>query len=384
MSSVRLQDLDLINLSRNNIRKNKFDRDFVYRYPPSVKMPAVDHDALRSGISLRNHGQKAALYVHIPFCTSLCKFCHYYKTTAPTTSAVDQFIKFLNTEISNYQELIGDIDITSIFFGGGTPTFLSSEQLGRILSHLKDIFNVEKHIEKTVESSPETLTPKKLGQLLDIGFNRLSIGVQSFDDKVNENSGRKHDVNVATQIIKEARSIGFKDINIDMIYGLPGQSKSSWKGAMAKALELDIDSIAASELRILPESLYYPHANQNEFVSEKDMLEMHLMFIETFKDNGYTQIFPYQFIKKGRKFDFLETQWSNEQFIGLGPSSCSFYNGWDYNNMFPLDDYYDFLTKYSIPAARGTLLSKHELMIREIALGLKKAGVNRSLPGISK
>ncbi len=380
---MQLDGLDLLNLSRYGIRKKKAGHDFVYRYPPSVLMPKFDHKAFLS--SLDDNKREVALYVHIPFCSKACFFCHYFKIPSPSDGVVKHYLEHLKKEISFYGELLSNnVKITSVFFGGGTPTFLDSGQMEGLMNNLKEIFDIPKHIESTIESSPETLDNRKISSLLDMGFNRLSMGVQSFDDRVNKISGRGHTSKQAGESIKGAKEAGFKDVNIDLIYGLPGQNISSWQSTLQKSYGLGVDSVTASELRVLPNSAFYSQQNKLNFVSENDMLKMHIKFMEYFIEKDYLQIFPYQFVRKGRNFEFLETQWSNNEFIGLGASSCSYLNGWDYNNNFPLKQYSESVDRFGFSAVIGKKLNKGEQMIREIVLGLKKSGVNRDKQGVSK
>jgi oxygen-independent coproporphyrinogen III oxidase len=348
-------DLDLLNLSKHGIRKKKYDHEFIYRYPSSSNMPKFNHD----GFSITT--KKAALYLHLPFCSSPCKFCHYYKIPKPNPKQITKYLEYVKKEIKFYN----GIKATSLFLGGGTPTFLESEQLIDIYSYLNDAFSIG-DIEKTIESSPETLNNKKINTLADLGFNRLSIGVQSFNDSINKNVGRAHNTNQSIQAINQAKDAGFK-VNVDLIYGLPSQDTNSWKESLEKAYRLNVDSITASELRVLPGSYYY-YTNE-KFASEKKMLGMHETFIDFFHDKGYNLIFPYQYSKQ--KFDFLETQWGNKQFLGLGASSCSYIDKWDYNNAFPLGLYYKYIDKYGYAAIKGKKLNLQEQMLREILLGLK-------------
>jgi len=376
---------ELLELKKAGIEKKPLGHDFVYRYPPSDKMPFVNlkeflHDLKKTDFS----DQEIAFYLHLPFCTKICHYCHYSKQLAGSKE-IELYAKAAKKEISAYRELIkGEIKLNSIFFGGGTPTLLKAGQLSDLLQALSTTFdlNLEKK-EVSIESSPETLQEEKLFALREAGFNRLSIGVQDFNDAVLKQCNRNHGTKQALQAFDSARSAGFENINIDLLYGLPGQTIESWGQTMRQTSELKPESVTASDLRILPGAKFY-NGEKKIFPNTGQMLEMYKIFVEKMLSMHYIQQFPYQFVKPGREMVFLEQQWSNASFLGIGQSSCSYMAKWDFNNAFPLKKYCEAVAEKGISAAMGKKLSKKEEMIRFAALGLKKSGVNREQSGINK
>lgn len=351
---------------------------FVYRYPDSDEMPLMDSEKfLQEAEKGKGSVKELAFYLHVPFCTSICSYCHYYTELPAGEKATTAFLSAIEKEIVSYRKILGEsIAVNSVLFGGGTPTVLEAGQLNGLMLFLQGGFPMPKKTEATVESSPETLNLKKLAELRQ-NFNRLSIGVQDFDDKALKACGRNHGKGQAMQAIKDARNAGFENINIDLIYGLPLQGINGWKNTLEEIEALQPESVTASDLRIQKGSAFFENGGR-EFATEEELIEMHSMFIEKMLSLGYEQLFPYQFVKKGREMRFLQNQWSNKDYVGFGPSSCSFLNAWDYNNVFPLGEYLKSMEEGDFAFAVGKKLSKKELMARHVALGLKNA------QGISK
>jgi len=351
---------------------------FVYRYPDSDEMPLMDSEKFLLDAKNAGKEKKLAFYLHIPFCTSICKYCHYYTQLPAGEKQTAEFLKAIQKEIVSYRKLIKEgIEVNSVLFGGGTPTVLNAGQLNELMLFLQANFPMQKKTtEATIESSPETLGLEKLAELRQ-NFNRLSIGVQDFNDSVLKACGRNHGKKQAMQAISYARNAGFENINIDLIYGLPLQGIKGWKKTLEEIDAIQPESVTASDLRIQKGSAFFG-AGAEEFASELELIEMHSMLIEKMLSLGYEQLFPYQFVKKGKEMRFLQNQWNNNEFIGFGPSSCSFLNNWDYNNVFPLPEYFDSMKEGDFAFAVGKKLFKKELMVRHVALGLKKT------QGISK
>jgi len=374
---------DLKALKLEGIEKRLFGHDFVYRYPESRDMPLLGQAKLKE--DLEKAGPcRPAFYFHIPFCPKPCNFCHYYKESRFSQQAVENYFCSLEKELLAYREILkANVGACCVFFGGGTPTAIQATLLNSVLASLGRAFGIGKGAEVSVESSPETISTEKLSLLRQGGFNRLSIGIQDFDGNVLRTCNRAHTAEQAEASVGVAREAGFGNINLDFIYGLPGQSQGGWGKAMEKALSLGPESITASDLRIQPNSVFFGW-KKALFPSTQEMLRMYQSFAEVFMDAGYVQQFPYQFVKKGSEMRFLEQQWSSLPFIGVGASSCSFFAGWDYNNWFPLGAYSESVRGNGLGAAVGKKLTKRELMVRFAALNLKKSGLNRKRPGIDK
>ncbi len=344
---------------------------FVYRYPDSDNMPAMDADKFTFDAKKESKkDRELAFYLHIPFCTSVCSYCHYYKQLPPEEKQIEQYLKSLEKEISTYKKFIdAKIEANSVLFGGGTPTVLKAGQLNSLMEFLQAAFPMPKKIEATIESSPETLDLEKLAELRQY-FNRLSIGVQDFDDGVLKACNRNHNKEQALKAVKDAGNAGFENINIDIIYGLPGQGIKGWQKTLGEIEKIQPESVTASDLRVHKGTGFFAE-DRNRFASELELVEMHGMFLDKMNGLGYKQLFPYQFVKQGKEMKFLENQWNNNEFLGFGASSCSYFNKWDYNNVFPTAKYVETVSENGLACAVGKKLSKEEQKIRHAALGLK-------------
>ncbi|MAG21923.1 MAG: hypothetical protein CL943_01275 [Candidatus Diapherotrites archaeon] len=377
-----MQLVSLEQLAKRGIEKRVFGHGFVYRYPESKDLPELNSEELADSIE-HNPPEKLALYFHTPFCSKACAFCHYYKEMLSSAGILDKYAVALKRELAAYSKIIGeDAKIQSVFFGGGTPTLLKAEALAEVLTAVKEFFSLDEKTEVSIESSPETLNEEKLFSLREHGFNRLSVGIQDFDEKVLKIGNRAHNPEQAEKAIGLAREAGFENINADFIYGLPKQDIESWGKTIERTLELGLDSITASDLRVMKGTAFFS-ADRKLFPSVETMRKMYYLFVEKLSGKGYLQQFPYQFVRKGKEMRFLDNQWSNGEFVGIGVSSCSFVSSWDYNNAMPTHEYFHSIDENEIGAATGKALSKEELMVRFVALGLKKSGLNRTENGVS-
>ena len=368
-------DIDFGKLAKAGIEKSQFGHRFVYRYPESKDMPALDTLELAKGIAGKKH-KSIAFYFHIPFCSRLCGFCHYYKERGCSQKNIEKFTLYMEKEVAAYRNLAGgNPKIESVLFGGGTPTLLGEKELAELLSFFSGLFPLKHGAEVSIESSPETLSQKKLSALRGAGFNRLSIGVQDFSPAIIRAGGRAHSTGQAEKAVEIARGAGFDNINLDLIYGMPGQSTGQWEKTLEKTLALGAESITASDLRVQEGTAFFS-LGRALFPSVREMAEMYYCFVEKCAAAGYVQQFPYQFVRKGKEMRFLENQWSSGEFLGIGPSGCSFISDWDYNNAFPLGDFFGAVERNGISAALGKKLSDEELMRRFAALGLKRSGAN--------
>jgi len=350
---------------------------FVYRYPGSDSMPAMD--AGKFAGDLKKKERKLAFYMHIPFCTSICSYCHYFKELLGEGKAVQGYLDSLGKEIAAYRELVGEkLEVESVLFGGGTPTTLEAGKLNGLMGFLKEMFAFGDRVEASIESSPETLSLEKLAELRQ-GFNRLSVGVQDFDDRVLKACNRNHSREQALKAIDDARNVGFGNVNIDLIYGLPGQGIEGWRKTLGEVEAIMPESVTASDLRIQKGTGFFG-MDKAKFASEPELVTMHSMFLERMSELGYNQVFPYQFSLKGKEMRFLQNQWSSGEFMGFGASSCSYLSGWDYNNVFPVGEYVKRVSEQGLACAVGKKLSREEEMVRFVALGLK----NVALGGVDK
>lgn len=221
---------------------------------------------------------------------------------------------------------LGKESVQTIYFGGGTPSLLSVEQLEKILNALYKNFNIDKNIELTLEANPENLNIDYLKGLQSLGFNRLSIGVQSFNDEDLALMRRNHDVQTAFKSVYNAKKQGFKNISIDLIYGLPHLSLKKWEHNLNKIMDMDIQHISAYHLTIEPNTLFKKWYDQNKIhlPDDKTSLEQYQLLVEKTEENGFLHYEISNFAKDGFLSLHNTNYWMDIKYLGLGPSAHSY------------------------------------------------------------
>ena len=184
----------------------------------------------------------SGIYIHIPFCKSRCKYCDFYSTTH--LNLREQYVDVLLKEIELRKDYLIDKEVNTIYFGGGTPSLLSPYSIDLILRKLEKIFQVSPQAEITIETNPSDLTEEYICQVKKAGVNRVSIGIQSFNDNLLELLGRRHTAQQAIEAVQQTRKAGFDNISIDLIYAIPGQTISTWQHDLQQAIDLNIEHIS--------------------------------------------------------------------------------------------------------------------------------------------
>lgn len=327
-------------------------------------------------------GHKVALYIHIPFCTRLCYYCHYYKVFGAAQPLVEAYLAALMTEITLYAQAFGGIEAESIYIGGGTPSYLTSHQIKRIFDHIRRHVTVSPNAEITFEMHPESVTFDRLETLRASGVNRISMGVESFNDIILASENRGHTSDEALRAYEAIMGAGFENVNLDLIYGLRHQTLAIWEENLNRICELKPASMCAYYLRVktsTPDAkLYYGGADG--FPSEEDLLLMHIMTFEAMKKVGYEQLIVDWFFKSDRHFHkYQDHNWRQTDrvpLLGLGASAYSYLDGIQYYNINDIAKYIELLNKGRLPVWRGEALPLDERMRRTAVLGLKM-GIDR-------
>ena len=266
----------------------------------------------------------AGIYLHIPFCTKKCAYCDFFSLANQKQKNV--FVNVFVKEMNLQRHYLGKESVQTIYFGGGTPSLLSVEQLEKILNALYKNFNIDKNIELTLEANPENLNIDYLKGLQSLGFNRLSIGVQSFNDEDLALMRRNHDVQTAFKSVYNAKKQGFKNISIDLIYGLPHLSLKKWEHNLNKIMDMDIQHISAYHLTIEPNTLFKKWYDQNKIhlPDDKTSLEQYQLLVEKTEENGFLHYEISNFAKDGFLSLHNTNYWMDIKYLGLGPSAHSY------------------------------------------------------------
>lgn len=268
----------------------------------------------------------AGIYVHIPFCRRACHYCDFHFTTnlANSDSLVDAIVK----EIELRKGYLNNELVKTVYFGGGTPSLLPTKDIERIFSKIQDTQTLAKSLEFTLEANPEDLSPSKLQEIKEIGVNRLSLGTQSFIDSELSWMNRMHSSKQAKMCIQDAQKVGFNNISIDLIFGLPNQSKSNWIDNLNAALALDIQHISSYSLTVEPKTVLHNRIAKGEQKppSEINSALFFQMNMEKLPANGFEHYEISNYAKSGYVSKHNSSYWKGVSYLGLGPSAHS-YNG---------------------------------------------------------
>jgi oxygen-independent coproporphyrinogen-3 oxidase len=323
------------------------------------------------------------LYIHVPFCIRKCLYCDF--TSYPVDgAAADIYLKALVKEINLYGLALADEakNISSLFFGGGTPTCLPAGALKMVLDELRSCFSLAAGCEITVEANPGTVDAAGLDTLLQAGVNRLSIGVQSFHDGLLGVLGRIHNAGQALEAVHLARAAGFENLNLDFIFGIPGQSISDWQETLAKAVALGSEHIAAYGLQLEEGTPLAQAVGRGEICACPEDLEltMYRFAAEFLPASGYKQYEISNFARPGRECAHNMVYWLNRPYLGIGPAAHSFISGERFSNVNALGKYADRLSRGEYPVENRERLTIADEMAETMFLGLRlTAGVDLNI-----
>jgi oxygen-independent coproporphyrinogen III oxidase len=268
----------------------------------------------------------AGLYIHIPFCKKACHYCDFHFSTS--LGKKKDMVQAIKKEICLQKNFFSteDLPLKTLYFGGGTPSLLSGEELFETIAEVDKIFGLESDAEITLEANPDDLTWEKLTELNSTKINRLSIGIQSFREEDLKLMNRAHDAQMALNAVSNARKAGFENITIDLIYGLPNLSNEDWKKNLETAFSLRVPHISCYSLTIEPKTALH-HFIQNGKLKapEEDLAaEQFEILMEMTEKEGYIHYEISNFCKPERKSRHNSSYWGGEKYLGIGPSAHSF------------------------------------------------------------
>lgn len=357
---------------------------FIANYPPfSFWKPTHLAEAQAALHAPPREGVPLGLYLHIPFCRKRCKFCYFRVYTDKNSRDVESYLTALTKEVSLYSRLpmIGSRPLKFIYFGGGTPSFLSATQLRGLMTKLKEILPWEGVEEVTFECEPGTLQQHKLAALKELGVTRLSLGIENFSDKILEENGRAHLSHEIYQAYGWARDLAFDQINIDLISGMVGETWDNWKECVKKTLELSPDSVTIYQMELPFNTVYSKELRvlgQDEtqavaiadWPTKRDWVRY--AFEEMVK-SGYRVSSAYTVVKKDKpcRFVYRDSLWHGADMLGTGVASFGHVSGVHVQNVDTWEQYLAMLDRNELPLARALPVKQRELMIREMILQLK-------------
>ncbi|MCB1213104.1 MAG: radical SAM family heme chaperone HemW [Chlamydiia bacterium] len=317
----------------------KSSKTTLMKNPTSAKKIAGDEAVL--SIPTPTNGNALGLYIHIPFCRKKCDYCHFY-VLPDKKNLVESYFQALLKELSSAKEKIETQQtLVSIYLGGGTPPLLGIERLEILLRKIFIQFPCSSKLEVTIEANPEFLTAEFLRQSLAIGINRLSLGVQSFNQEHLHTLSRTHTSKQCSESVMLAKAIGFNNISVDLMFDIPHQTYESWQQTLSTACELPITHLSLYNLTIEPHTVFYKkrHSLAAAQMSEEISKSCYELAQHYLKEKQFTQYEISAFCRNGAYSVHNTGYWEGRSFLGLGPSAFSDWNGTRYRNICHLGRY---------------------------------------------
>ncbi|CAH2715457.1 Heme chaperone HemW [Neobacillus rhizosphaerae] len=314
-----------------------------------------------------------AAYIHIPFCEHICHYCDFNKVFLKG-QPVDDYLQALDQEMKMTLAQYPTNQLQTIFVGGGTPTSLNEQQLYRFCEGINRNLPKAEKLEFTFEANPGDLTKEKLQILKDAGVNRISLGVQTFNDELLKKIGRVHRAKDIYQSVENAKKVGFENISIDLIFSLPTQTIADFEESLIEAFSLDITHYSAYSLIIEPKTVFYNLLKKGKLLTPGEDVEaaMYELLMEKMEKQGFKQYEISNFSKPGFESKHNLTYWNNEYYYGFGAGAHSYLNGIRRSNSGPLKKYIEQINSGVLPILEDHLVTKAEQMEEEMFLGLRK------------
>lgn len=356
---------------------------FVANYPPFSVWSAEHLPAVRQMLAAPGDSNPPlGLYLHIPFCRKRCRFCYFRVYTDKNSNEIEVYLDALTREIALYSDQPGlaGRQFDFVYFGGGTPSYLSSDQLKSLVDRINQHWVWDHAREVTFECEPGTLKESKLQTIKDIGVTRLSLGIEHFDDDVLTINGRAHKSPEVYQAYAWARGVGFEQINVDLIAGMVGETDDKWRDTVDKALALEPDSVTIYQMEV-PHNTIIARESDSTGESVADWAAKRAWVdyaFHLFERAGYEVSSAYTLVKPSahRGFVYRDALWHGADMVGTGVASFSHVGGIHYQNHDQWDDYVASIDGDALPLARAFPSSKRQLFIRQFCLQLKLGKVD--------
>ncbi|NOS85887.1 MAG: radical SAM family heme chaperone HemW [Ignavibacteria bacterium] len=318
----------------------------------------------------------AGIYLHIPFCDTKCIYCDFYSITNHSKKA--EFLNSIKKEIQFYTKQLADRKFDSIFFGGGTPSLLSYDEFTAIFDELYKSYNISDDTEITIEANPGTLDLEKLEVFKKLPINRISFGVQSFIDSELQFLTRIHSAKQAKESILAAKAAGFENINLDMIFALPGQTMDSWKYNLDEAIKLGTKHISAYSLIFEKGTMLYSMRDKGQVQNADIELEqeMYEYTMQQLSDAGYRQYEISNYTKPGYECRHNLKYWTLEEYISFGPSASSYIGNKRWTNIKNIGRYIELVDSGKPAHDFIETIDKDTSVTEHIMLGLRSVGIN--------
>lgn len=354
---------------------------FVSNYPPySFWSPSYIGDVFAALDRPPAPDTPLGIYLHIPFCRKRCHFCYFKVYTDKNAAEVEGYLDTAIQELTLYSKkaFLGGRKLKFIYFGGGTPSYISSRQLSSLVERMKGLLPWDEAEEVAFECEPGTLTEGKLRVIKDLGVTRLSLGIENFDDEILKINGRAHTSKAIGPAYQFARSMGFPQINIDLIAGMVGETTANWCECVRKTIEMDPDSVTIYQMEVPYNTTIFKEmkvmgqtvAPVATWKTKRDWVSYAFSELE---NAGYTVRSAYTAVKNPSRTKFVYTDllWSGADMLGLGVASFSHVQGSHFQNEHEFESYSERLRSGSLPIYRALTLTEEQRLIRELILQMK-------------
>ncbi len=267
------------------------------------------------------------IYIHVPFCRSKCQYCDFYSLTDKNDRLLEDYMDAVCDHIRETGDLCPDYRVDTVYFGGGTPSYFGADGLSAILTAIRKNFEVSPTAEITFEANPDSVSPRLLRKLRGEGFNRVSLGIQCDSDAILEKLGRPHDYEQAVSAVRKIRRAGFRNLSLDLIYGLPGQTLEMWEQTLAHVLELKPEHISCYGLKVEPGTPLHLCKDYVNLPDDDAQADMYLAAVELLRGKGYRQYEISNFCKRGMESRHNIKYWTGGEYLGFGPDASSDFAG---------------------------------------------------------
>ena len=281
------------------------------------------------------------IYVHVPFCRSKCVYCDFYSIPEANDRLMDEYLKAICAHIKESGALAPGYRVDTVYFGGGTPSYLGADSLAAILSTIRQSFDVSPDAEVTFEANPDSVSPRLLRRLRSEGFNRVSLGIQCDSDEILSAIGRPHTYEQAKKAVAMIRKAGIQNLSLDLIYGLPGQTLTSWENTLANVLDLKPDHMSCYGLKVEEGTPLYEYQQHFDLPDDEMQADMYLSAIEILRYKGYRQYEISNFARKGMVSRHNLKYWQGGEYLGFGPAASSDFAGKRFSTVRDIRGYID-------------------------------------------
>ena len=279
------------------------------------------------------------IYIHVPFCRSKCQYCDFYSLTTNDARRMDSYLDAVCAHIRESGILAPEHEVDTVYFGGGTPSFFGAEGMAVILATIRKHFDVAGNAEITFEANPDSVNPKLLRRLRSEGFNRVSLGIQCDNDEILQKIGRPHTYAQAVEAVRRIRKAGFRNLSLDLIYGLPGQTREMWERTLQNVLLLDPEHISCYGLKVEEGTPLYEYKDSCDIPDDDAQADMYLTATEILHLKGYRQYEISNFAKRHKESRHNLKYWTGGEYLGFGPDASSDFAGKRFSMIRDLDSY---------------------------------------------